>query len=149
METNAMIDKQATTRMPEQMDKNTMLNPEDEPLPKRICVNQASEHNNTATEGFQNKPSVNTMPSLDDALPLPIPTAVGTLNIGQQGNISNNYGIGTQQIHVTNGGLDLPHHHGVDLPQMFVQPNFNPMNSGDYGRFQNEVVSNVYGNCVY
>ena len=116
---------------------------QNEPHPKRPCLNNPSNGNRHLDEIQQN---INTMPSLNEPLPIP---QLGTVNIGQRGDITHNYGLGNHQRHITNGGAEGTQNLNLGLPKMFVQPYHDPTNLGNYRRFDNEVVSICCENRSY
>ena len=90
--TSATQNTEESTRgdsMEQTIGNNDREKEQDEPHPKRPCL-KIQQNNNS-------------MPSLNEALSIP---QLGTVNIGQQGDITHNYGLGNHQIHVTHCGAD-------------------------------------------
>ncbi len=126
METNQDMDKPMDKTVMDPIGKYDQDKAQDELHPKRTCFNQPSD-DRTNSDWNLLEHNISTKQSLSNALPLPLPTQVGTVNIGQQGNINHNNGSGHQQMHVTHGGADMTRNLGMGLPQSFVQPHLNPM----------------------
>ena len=149
MVTNEVTDKPDETPDIGLIGKHGMGRGQDEPDPKRTCFDEQRANDELKGYGNLQRHSMTTMPNLGESLPLPITTHVGTLNIGQQGNINHNYGIEPHQMPVTNaGGTDLSQQVGLEIPQVYVQPPFDRTNQINYHQFQKDLVSiSFYTNC--